>query len=165
MRFGRHRRQLIASGASLDRLAAIALFDPCFRTNATAVEAARRWREHHPELGCAMLDQSDIDGVIIPTTNEFLGAVQWIDEEEGVVVGWDSPRRHFLFSDDGYPRRSARECGQDDQLGRSVGLRYRRMIVLGFNVETAPDHLDNGLARFACRLGEIVEEAHVINHQ
>ena len=68
--------------------------------DAAAVKPAGRRREHHAELGRAALDEADVDGVIVAAANEFLGAVERVDQEIGVVVRGNSPGRDFFFGDD-----------------------------------------------------------------
>ena len=117
------------------------------------------------ELGHARLDQPDVDGIVIAAANEFLGSVERIDQEVDVVVGRDSACSHFLLGDHRNARSGARQRSQDDQLGGAVGFGHWRGVTFRFDLKAAPHDLEDRLARFACRLGEIVDEPNVIDHQ
>ena len=85
-------------------------------------------REDHAEVRRAVADQADIDGIIVAAADEFLGAVERIDQEIGVAVGRNSARGDFFLGDHRHAGRGAGQRRQDDQLGRAVGFGDRRTV-------------------------------------
>ena len=75
-----------------------------------------------------LLDQADVDGVIVAAADEFLGPVERVDQEIGVVMRRDAAGGDFFFGDDRNARRRARQRREDDQLGRAVGFGDRRGV-------------------------------------
>ena len=81
------------------------------------------------------------------------------------LVRRDAARGDFFLRDHRHTGRGARQRCEDDQLGGAVGFRHRRSVALGFNLEAAAHDLEDRFARLARRLGQLVEEARVIDHQ
>ena len=103
----------------------------------------------HAEARAAADDQADVDGIIVAAADEFLGAVERIDEEIGVAMRRDAARRDFLLGDDRHARRGVGQRVEDDPLGRAVADGDRRLVALGLDLEPAFDQLQDLRARRA----------------
>lgn len=68
-----------------------------------------------------MLDQADVDGEIVAASDEFLGAVQRIDEEERTVHVGHAAGGGLLLRDDRNMRRDLAQAGEDRRLRRVIG--------------------------------------------
>ena len=153
MRFRCDRGHLAAALARADCSAPPALVDPRSCADNAAVQRPRRRREHHAESWRGPFDQTDIDGVVVAAADEFLRSVERVDEKIGVAVSGDSADGDLLFGNDWHARSRARQCGEDDKLGRSVGFSDGRRISFGLNLEAATDNCPNRFAGFARSLG------------
>src|SRR3984885_4016235 len=83
--------------------------------------------------------QSQIDREFVAAGDEFLGAVQGIDQEEcawAVLWAAAASRRYALFRQRRNIRRQPGKALGDDAVGGQVRFRYRRAI--GFAVDTHP---------------------------
>ena len=97
----------------------------------------------HAEPRRAADDQADIDRIIVAAADEFLGPVERIDQEIGVAMRRDPPRRDFLLGDHRNARRGAGQRVEDDRLRRAVALRHRRLVGLGLDLEARRDELQD----------------------
>jgi len=80
-------------------------------------------KSHHR---AAILDPRDIDGIIRAALDEFLGAVQRVDQPEGIRRRLGQPARGGLFlGDDQLARRKTRQAVENHPLGPLVGFRHR----------------------------------------
>src|SRR6185503_2657020 len=128
----------------------------------TAVQRPPRGREHHAQARRTVDDQADVDGIIVAAANELPGAVERVDQEIDVVVGRDASGGHLFLGDHRNARRGAGERGENDQLGRAVGLRHRRAVNLALNLETPRDNLEDRLTGLARGDGDLVEKLQLV---
>ncbi len=114
----------------------------------------------HAEHRLAALDQRDIDGELAVAADEFLGAVERVDEPEeirrrtGQAVGLA-----LLLGDDRDAGRGGGERGEDDRLGALIGKRHRRGIRLAADREIAGIDLHDRIAGAPRRVEADREEA------
>src|SRR6185503_13624559 len=55
--------------------------EPCAIADPPAMESSGGRRKNDSQLRRAILDQADVDRVIVPPTNEFLGSIERVDKE------------------------------------------------------------------------------------
>jgi hypothetical protein len=123
--------------------------EPGADPDAAAMQPPCRRSKYDAKSGRSLFDEADVDGVIVTAAHEFLGPVQWVDKEIDVVVRRNSARRDLLLRDDWNAGRGTPQGGEDDELRGSVRLRHRRPVVLGFDLEAAPNNFQDRFARFA----------------
>ena len=86
--------------------------------------------------GCAGLDEGDVDGKIAVALDEFLGAVQRIDEPEAVkIFALGVGDLLVLLGDDGVTGGQVPEAGDDDVVGGAIGAGEGRFVGLDFDAE------------------------------
>ena len=95
-----------------------------------APEVAALGRRDHAGDRRAVADNGDIDGVLVAPGNEFLGAVERVDQDEAAVE-----RRHLALGDGflghhRHARQDLRQPFQDRGLGGLVGGGHRRLVAL-----------------------------------
>ena len=112
-----------------------------FRADAdqSAPDQAQRRRADHAEQRHAIVEQGDVDGKFVAAVDEFLGAVERVDQEEAAIECWC---RHIgaLFGQSGDAGRQPRQPIGDDAVGRQIGLGDRRAV--GLAVHTHPAAVD-----------------------
>ena len=130
VRLGRDRDRARSPAArGTDRAAAAELFSSHAPSpDDPAVQPPGRRREDDAETRRAVDDQPDVDRVIVAAADELLGPVERIDQEIGVAVRRDAAGGDFLLGDHRHAGRGPRQRGEDDQLGRAVGLGDRRRV-------------------------------------
>src|SRR3954452_22292081 len=149
----------------MDWSAPLASVDPGSAADNSTVQQPCSWCEHHTEHRGVPFDQADVHRVIRAPANELFGSIERVDEKIGVAVRRNAPGGDFLFGDNGNSGSRARQRREDYQLGRAIGFGDWRKIVLGLDVEAASDDCLDRFARFTRRLGEIVEETRIVDHQ
>ncbi len=100
-----------------------------------------------------MLYEPDVNRIIVPAPNEFLRAVEGIDQKEGAAMRRDAAGGDFLLRDHRHAWGGLGQRREDDQLGGAVGLRDRRQIALLLDVEAAGDDLQDRRAGVPGGLG------------
>ena len=118
-----------------------------------------------PSSGVPVGHQRQIDGEFVAAGDEFLGAVQRVDQEEAFLIG-QRGLKGALFRQRRYVGRHLGKALGDDSVGRQIGLGYRRSVGLAVDLHggtvdgedgrTRPNH-DVG-QRFDQRRGGIAVE-------
>ena len=99
VRLRRDRDQLLAALARRDGAPARPVLDPGPSPTSPPC-SSRAPARNHAEARQAVDDQPDVDRIIVAAADEFLGAVERVDEEIGVAVGGNAARPRLP------PRRS-----------------------------------------------------------
>jgi hypothetical protein len=129
------------------------------------MESAGCGGEHHSERRHSILDQADVDGVVVASTNELLRSVQRIDEEVGVAKVRDTASRNLFLGNDGHARRRLGKRGEDDELGSAIGFCHRRAVVLRFHLESSANDLEDRFAGFARGDGQFIDQPRAVDAQ
>ncbi len=116
-------------------------FNECALPHKAAPKAVDGRLIDYPEMGQAIDNQPDIDGIVVAAANEFLGSVERINEEEGVAVRGDAAFGNFLLGDHRHAGRGGGERRQDDRLGGAVADRDGTEIALGLDLVAGRDQL------------------------
>ena len=116
MGFGRDGHRRACRTARPYCPSALRVFKPCACANQAGVKGRTGWRVHHPGHRCSSRDESNIDRIIVPATDELLGSIERIDKEVQVIVIGNSACSDLLLGDDGNPGRGARQGCEDDEL-------------------------------------------------
>ena len=95
---------------------------------APGIGKAERRSEHHAGDRDAVLDERDVDRELAVAADELLGAVERIDEQEGVPDLRSPCGGHFLLGDDRNVRHRRREGFHDGVLGAEIGFADRRIV-------------------------------------
>src|SRR6185436_20987960 len=77
--------------------------------------------------------QRQVDGEFVAAGDEFLGAVERVDQKEAVSIG-QRGLLGALFRQRRYVRNQSRETCGDDAVGRQIRLRYRRSVGLAIDL-------------------------------
>jgi hypothetical protein len=125
---------------------AVCIFHIRAAADDTGKEAPERRGQHGAEHRPAIFDERDVDGELAVAADEFLGAVERIDEPEaapdlGHVAGGDRFLGHH--GDVGRQRLQGRD---DDGLGALVGLGHRRGVLLAAHGEVGRIDLEHHVA-------------------
>ena len=83
--------------------------------------------------GHAVLHIGDVDGEVAAALDEFLGAVQRVDDEEG--AGGQRVAGRLFLGDQRHLREGGAQTGRDHGIGSKVGLGHRRGVALGADLE------------------------------
>ncbi len=111
-----------------------------------------------PEARIAVFDQRDVHGEVGALLDEFLGAVEWVDQKEprrtrgGAVLG-------RLLGDDGNVWGERLQRGEDDGFRITVGLGHRARIILGLDLDGPGVARHDGGAGFGGGISESLGRA------
>ena len=97
--------------------------------------------------------QRQIDGEFVAAGDEFLGAVQRVDQEEAFLVG-QRGRLGALFRQRRYVWRHLDKALGDDSVGRQIGLGYRRSVGLAVDLHGGTVDGEDGRTRPDYNLGQ-----------
>ena len=139
---GKGRVRIGCAGPSLPNSVAVSGRKPLGAlADQAAPDQSERRRADDAEQRRSLDHQSEVDGEFVAAGDEFLGAVQGIDQEEGLGQPGPPPlRRCALFRQ---RRNIGRQPGKalgDDAVGGKVGFRHRRAV--GFAVDAHPRAID-----------------------
>ena len=101
----------------------------------------------------AALDQSDVDREVSAALDEFLCAVERVNQKEPLRA-LAFVRRCALFCDDGGVRKGRLERRDDNTVGGEVGLGHWRVVVLGAGFEVGVIDIHNRGAGLAAKRKE-----------
>src|SRR3954468_15683871 len=148
----RDRPRLAARRASagtnrLDQRLAMAERQP-FRAAAdnAAPDQPERGRADDAEQRRPVGYERQIDGEFVAAGDEFLGAVERIDQEETFLIGRRG-LRGALFRQRRYAGRHPGKAVGDDSVGRQIGLRYRRSVGLAVDLHGGTVDGEDGRTR------------------
>ena len=162
-------RRALAGVNRLDQRFALAKREP-FRAAAdnAAPDQPERGRADDAEQRRSVGHQRHVDGEFVAASDEFLGAVERIDQKKAFLAGQHGLTGLFLRQRRDLGRHPGKALG-DDSVGSQIGLRYRRSVGLavdlhgrtfdGEDSRARPDH-DVG-QRFDQRGGGIAVEWNV----
>ncbi len=127
---------------------------PC--PGGAAPQQAEGRGEHHPRHRAVRLDEGEIDGELRAAGEEFLRAVERIDQQE--ALGQRGGRGGIFLAHHRDPRQGGGKAGQQDALGGKVRLGQRAAVRLGVGEHAgAPDGQDR-LPRCPGEIGEQGQE-------
>ena len=110
-----------------------------------------------PSSGTPVGYQRQIDGEFVAAGDEFLGAVERVDQEEAVSIG----RRGLLgalFRQRRYVRRQSRQTFGDDAVGGQIRLRYRRSVGLAVDLHGGTVDGEDGGASLDHEVGQRLDQ-------
>ena len=125
VRLGGYGGALDAQRARLDRDAAGQILEERPVADDAGPELVDGRLVDHAEARLPAGNQADVDGVVVAATNEFLGAVERVDQEISVAMRRDPAGRDLFLGNHGHARRSGFERAEDDLFGRPVADRNR----------------------------------------
>ncbi|KDX38553.1 hypothetical protein AC96_5203 [Escherichia coli 2-156-04_S4_C2] len=150
---GDHRQPRFRHRAAVDRPAFAGFLDECLATAvrrlAAGVQTPQGGRQHHPQAWAPLLDQGDVDGELAIAADEFLGAVQGIDQPETRGRRGQSAPACGLFGNGRHLGKALRQGFEDRRFGRFVGKGDRRSVILAANLEVGRIDLQNHRSRTA----------------
>ena len=94
----------------------------------------------------AIANERDVDREVADPLNEFLGAVERIDEEKLAADRGQAAGGHLLLGHDRHVRGGMAQTLEDDRLGGMIGLRHRRMVGLTLYFKAGDVDLVRGAA-------------------
>ena len=124
-------------GAAADRASAGRVLDVGAAARDAGEQAAERRRKDDAERRRAVLDERDVDGELVVPIDEFLGAVERVDQPEHPADLRDATGGDLLLGDDRDLRRERPKAREDERLGPFVGFGDGRGVVLAARREVA----------------------------
>ena len=134
---------LLASLTRADLNPPLPFIKPRALPNAPAVKTSDGRGVNHAKPRRAIFDKADVDCVVVSPADELFRPIQWIDQEIGIVMGRNAPRRDLFLSDHRDAGSSRFERTENDLLRRPVANGYGRLVALGLDLETRPDQPQN----------------------
>ncbi len=109
----------------------------------------------------AILDEADIDGEFAALGDEFAGAVERIDQQEGAARGLAAALRHRFLGDHRHAGQQLFEARAQQFLGGEVGGGDRALIGLGAGLEALGADAHHHRAGGKRRLGKADQQRRI----
>ena len=122
-----------------------------------APDQSERGRGDDAEQRHAVGHQRQIDGEFVAAGDEFLGAVERVDQEEAVSIG-QLRQMDALLGQRRDVRGQPRQAFADDAVGGEIGFRHRRSVGLAVDLHGVAVDGEDGGARPNHQIGQRLDQ-------